>query len=100
MNDVGAPQLPEQERPIPGLGRERPEEFDSQQGIEGPWRDGIDRYQPGLDAGVVLPSIEHALRLYGLTPEDAKRGGHYANAQRGFWRSTHTDGPVEGSACK
>jgi hypothetical protein len=55
VNDVGAPQLPDEERQVGELGRDRPGVFD----VEGPAqqrrRQRVHRNEPRLDVRIVLP---------------------------------------------
>src|SRR5688572_8020369 len=85
MDDVGTAKLTKEEWPVPQLGHDRSNVFNSQQPVEGAWWDRINRNDPGVDFCSVFPAIQHALRLNRLTAEDAERGNDDGDAQRTRW---------------
>src|SRR5687768_11493561 len=74
MDDVGAPELAEEERPIPELRDQRSHELDGEQAVEGRAGDRIYRDNPRLDVRVSCPAVEQALRLHRLASQDAQGG--------------------------
>ena len=83
MDDVGAPQLAEEKRPIARLGDGGAEVLDALEYRQQSRRNGIDRDEPGADVGVGAPGLEQPLGLNGLPAQNCKRGGHERDAERG-----------------
>src|SRR5688572_27677301 len=91
MDDVGAAQLSEEQRPIPELSDRRSHVLNSEQAIDRPRRNRIDRNEPGLDFRVVCPGIQEPLRLHGLAAENAHRRDDERDAKTTRWM--HKAGP-------
>jgi hypothetical protein len=72
MDDVGAPDLADEQRPIDALRDDRPKIFDPEQRIERAWGNGIDGDKPCVDLRVAAPRIEQAVRLNRLSAQNAK----------------------------
>jgi hypothetical protein len=75
MDDVSAPQFANEQRPVPQLSHDRPDELHRQQTIDRPGRQRIDRHEPRLDVRVLPPAVEHPLSLDGVPAENPQRRG-------------------------
>ena len=92
VDEVGAPQLAIEQRPVAQLCDDGPDISHTQQPIERGARHGIDGNDPRLDVRVVRPAGQHALRLHCLAAENPERGDDDGNAKTTGGRMTHTAG--------
>ena len=81
MDDVCAPQLAPEQRPIAQLSCDGAKPFDGQEPFERLRRYRIDRDQPCMNVRVALPAFENPLRLDGVAPENAQRRRHHGDVE-------------------
>jgi hypothetical protein len=72
VNNVGMPQLAEEQRPVGQLDDERPQISDTRGVAQKPWRYWVDRYEPRIDVAIFPPTAQEAVRLDRLTAQDAE----------------------------
>jgi hypothetical protein len=97
VDDIRAPKLSNEKRPIQKLRDNRPEILHADERFEPAPRNRVDGNKPRADAGIVAPAVEQPPRLDRLTPENSKRRRHDGNAERlvgnrGAGGYTHTAG--------
>jgi hypothetical protein len=81
VDDVGAPQLAEQQRPVDELRDDCADVFDACEVRQRPRGNRVDRDEPRVDIAVVAPRAQESIRLDCLAAEDAKRRGDERDAK-------------------
>jgi hypothetical protein len=85
VDDIYPSKLPEQERPVPELGDDRPQIFDSEEPVQRRGRYRINRHDPGFDPRIPAPAIQHPLRLHRLAAKNPQRGDDDGDSE-GRWQ--------------
>lgn len=92
MDDVGAPKLFEQERPVGELRHQSAYVIDAECVAQRSRRDGIDGDEPRFDVRIFLPRVQQTCRLYRLSAKNAERWSNEGDSESmhgtdGRWRA-------------
>jgi hypothetical protein len=91
MDQIGAAQFAEEQRPVAELRNDGADVLERQQSIERLGRNRVNGNNPSPDLRILSPAIHHALSLNRLTPENPERRYDDRYAE-GAGRITHMAG--------